>query len=62
MPELRLDAAERQAASAALDQVLAMSDIAAVLRAHPQYRAPQAMIAAIRTVVAQHDPPSSQLN
>lgn len=62
VPELRLAEAERQAASAELDQVLAMSDIAAVLRAHPQYRAPQAMIAAIRTVVAQHDPPSPRLN
>ena len=30
---------------AALDQVLAMSDMAAVIRAHPEYRAPAAMIA-----------------
>jgi RNA polymerase sigma factor (sigma-70 family) len=53
-PDLALDAADRAAASAALDQVLAMSDIAAVIRSHPQYRAPEAMIAAIRTVVSAH--------
>jgi hypothetical protein len=33
-----------------------------VLRARPQEHAPQAMIAAIRAAVAQHDPPSPRLN
>jgi RNA polymerase sigma factor (sigma-70 family) len=54
VPDLRLEPAERAIASAALDQVLAMSDIAAVIRAHPQYRAPAAMIEAIRAVVSVH--------
>jgi hypothetical protein len=40
-----------------VDQVLAMSDMAAVIRAHPEYRAPSAMIAAIRAVLTLHDAP-----
>jgi RNA polymerase sigma factor (sigma-70 family) len=58
-PDLKLAQAERAAASAALDQVLAMSDIAAVIRAHPAYQAPSAMITAIRAVVTLHDAPSA---
>jgi len=56
-PDLEIAEAERAAASVALDQVLAMSDMAAVIRAHPEYRAPSAMIAAIRAVLTLHDAP-----
>ena len=56
-PDLAIAEAERAAASVALDQVLAMSDMAAVIRAHPEYRAPSAMIAAIRAVLTLHDAP-----
>jgi RNA polymerase sigma factor (sigma-70 family) len=48
---LRLESDERRAASDALDQVMAMSDMAAVLRAHPDYQAPPALMAGIRAVL-----------
>ena len=53
-PDLHLQAAERAAASAALDQVLALSDFAAIIRFYPEYQAPAAMLEAIRAVVTVH--------
>ncbi len=52
--DLRLQPSERAAASAALDQVIKMSDIAAIIRSHPEYQAPAAMLEAIRAVVTVH--------
>jgi RNA polymerase sigma factor (sigma-70 family) len=52
--DVRLEAHERAAASTALDQVIAMSGFAALIRAHPDYQAPDAMIEAIRAVVTVH--------
>ena len=52
--DLRLQAAERAAASDALDQVIAMSGFAAIIRSHPEYQAPAAMLEAIRAVVTVH--------
>ncbi len=54
VPDLRIDPAERAAASAALDEVLAMSNLAGVIRAHPDYRAPGAVLDAIRVVLTTH--------
>lgn len=53
-PDLQLQTAKRATASAALDQVIAMSDIAAIIRSHPEYQAPAAMLEAIRAVVTAH--------
>ncbi len=52
--DLRLQPSERAAASAALDQVIRMSDFAAIIRSHPEYQAPAAMQGAIRAVVTVH--------
>lgn len=49
---LRLESAERQQAEHLLDAVEAMSGIAGVLRAHPDYQAPEALRGAIRAVLA----------
>jgi RNA polymerase sigma factor (sigma-70 family) len=51
---LRLQDSERDAASQALDQVMAISDMAAVLRAHPDYQAPTALMAGIRAVLGSY--------
>jgi hypothetical protein len=58
---LRLESDERRAASHALDQVMAMSDMAGVLRAHPDYQAPPALMAGIRAVLGSyvHDSPGA---
>jgi RNA polymerase sigma factor (sigma-70 family) len=52
--DLRVETVERAAASAALDHVIAMSDFAGVIRSHPEYRAPGAMLDAIRAVLLSH--------
>jgi RNA polymerase sigma factor (sigma-70 family) len=54
VPDLRIDPAERAAASDTLDQVMAMSNFAGVIRAHPNYQAPGAMLDAIRVVLTTH--------
>ena len=61
--DLRLQPSERAAASATLDQVIAMSDFAAIIRSHPEYQAPAATLEAIRAVVAVHgDASKTNLN
>jgi Sigma-70, region 4 len=47
-PRLALDAEDKKAASVLLDQVLALSDFTEALRRHPEWRAPEKQIAAIR--------------
>ncbi len=49
---LALAPAEREAAARALDEVGRLSGIAGVLRSHPDYQAPQALLGAIRAVLA----------
>ncbi len=53
---LRMDAQERQQAAKALDNVMLMSDLASVLRNHPEWRAPDRQLAAIRLVLTTHTP------
>jgi RNA polymerase sigma factor (sigma-70 family) len=53
-PALRLERAEREAASRALDEVMHLSDMAGVMRAHPDYQAPPALIAGIRAVLGSY--------
>ncbi len=55
-PALRLDDQERAHAAQALDQIMQMSDMAAVLRSHPQWRAPDRLLAAIRVVLTTQTP------
>jgi RNA polymerase sigma factor (sigma-70 family) len=55
-PALQLDAQDRQRASKALDSILHMSDMAGVLRCHPQWQAPERQLAAIRLVLTTHTP------
>ena len=45
--------AEKDEASRQFDALLRMGDAAALFRAHPNYRAPQAMVGAIRAVLRQ---------
>jgi RNA polymerase sigma factor (sigma-70 family) len=47
---------EREQAAAAFDQVVAMSDMAAVLRRHPEWQTPSRMREAIRLVLSTHTP------
>ncbi len=56
---LRLQDHEREAASRALDSVMHMSDMAAVLRAHPDYQAPSALMDGIRAVLGSYGQDSS---
>jgi len=51
---LRLAPAEREAASRALDQVIALGDMAAVMRAHPDYQAPSALAAGVRALLSSY--------
>jgi RNA polymerase sigma factor (sigma-70 family) len=51
---LRLEPAEREAASHALDEVMLLSDMAGVMRTHPAYQAPDALLAGIRTVLGSY--------
>jgi RNA polymerase sigma factor (sigma-70 family) len=53
---LRPDAWERAQASQALDQIMQMSDMAGILRSHPQWRAPDKLLAAIRLVLSTNTP------
>ena len=53
-PGLRLERAERDAASRALDEVMHLSDMAGVMRAHPDYQAPSALVAGIRAVLGSY--------
>ncbi len=55
-PGLRLEPAERAEAAQALDQIMQMSDMAAVLRSHPHWRAPDTLLAAIRVVLTAQTP------
>jgi RNA polymerase sigma factor (sigma-70 family) len=49
---MQVTPAEREAAARALDEVEALSGLAGVLRAHPNYQAPDALLGAIREVLA----------
>lgn len=49
---LSLTAAEKADAGRALDDLEALSGFAGLLRAHPSYQAPQALVGAIRAVLA----------
>ncbi len=51
---LRLEPAEREAASRALDKVMLLSSMAGVMRAHPDYQAPDALLAGIRVVLGSY--------
>jgi RNA polymerase sigma factor (sigma-70 family) len=53
---MRMNAQERQQASKALDNIMLMSDMASVLRNHPEWRAPDKQLAAIRLVLTTHTP------
>ncbi|HYW57110.1 MAG TPA: RNA polymerase sigma factor [Polaromonas sp.] len=51
---MSLERAEREAASQALDEVMALGDIAEVMRSHPDYQAPSALAAGIRAVLVSY--------
>jgi RNA polymerase sigma factor (sigma-70 family) len=53
---LRMDTQERQQAANALDSIMHMSDLAEVLRCHPEWLAPERQLAAIRLVLTTHTP------
>jgi RNA polymerase sigma factor (sigma-70 family) len=53
---LVLDAEDKKAASALLDQVLALSNFTEALRRHPEWRAPEKQIAAIRLALMSPPP------
>lgn len=55
-PALRLNAQERQHAAKALDSIMHMSDMAGVLRSHPEWQAPERQLAAVRLVLTTHTP------
>jgi RNA polymerase sigma factor (sigma-70 family) len=55
-PVLWQDQQERQRAAQALDSIMHISDIAEVLRQHPQWQAPERQLAAIRLVLTTHAP------
>jgi RNA polymerase sigma factor (sigma-70 family) len=48
---IAVHAEERQQAAARFDALVRLGDAAALLRAHPEYRAPEAMLGAIRAVL-----------
>ena len=52
--QISMSRAEQQQASDALDDLGRMSDMAGVLRAHPDWRAPERMREAIRWVLTTH--------
>jgi RNA polymerase sigma factor (sigma-70 family) len=53
---LRLNAQALEHASSALDSIMLMSNMAGVLRCHPQWQAPERQLAAIRLVLTTHTP------
>jgi RNA polymerase sigma factor (sigma-70 family) len=55
-PMLWQDAQERQRAAVALDSIVHISNIAEVLRNHPDWQAPERQLAAIRLVLTTHAP------
>jgi RNA polymerase sigma factor (sigma-70 family) len=55
-PRLVLDAEDKKAASALLDQVLVLSNFTEALRRHPEWRAPEKQIAAIRLALLSPPP------
>jgi RNA polymerase sigma factor (sigma-70 family) len=55
-PTLCMDTQERQHAANALDSIMHMSDMAEVLRSHPEWRAPDRQLAAIRLVLTTQTP------
>jgi hypothetical protein len=59
VPMLWQNKQERERAALALDSIMHISDIAEVLRHHPEWQAPERQLAAIRLVLTSHAPTDS---